>query len=288
MNYPINCRRRGGARQGILLISGANNRGGAAGFSAVWHRNCPIIGRVLTLALDTSSASGSLAFLRDDSVIAAVGTSSSEIYSSRIFRHLDFLLSELSLRIGDFDLFAVAAGPGSFTGLRVGLAAVKGWAEVFSKPIAAVSALEAVATQSRGRTSRVASVMDARRNELYWGLYRRCDAGDGARLVLEHHEMVGPREEFARAVASWEGIEEIAIATPNPDALSGILPDLSNRDAVGRTTSIDRTSPFLAPEIGRLGWLRAREGQVADALTLDANYIRRSDAELHWKGSSGS
>ncbi|MGA9882544.1 MAG: tRNA (adenosine(37)-N6)-threonylcarbamoyltransferase complex dimerization subunit type 1 TsaB [Candidatus Acidiferrales bacterium] len=243
---------------------------------------------MLTLALDTSSASGSLAFLRDETVIGAMGTSSGEIHSSRIFRHLEFMLRELSLRMEDFDLFAVAAGPGSFTGLRVGLTAVKGWAEVFGKPIAAVSALEAVAAQSRASAVRIASVMDARRNELYWGFYRRRDTDDGTRLVQENHEMVGSREEFVRAITSREGAEEVAIATPTADALSGILPQLENRDVVRRTISLDRVSPFLASEIGRLGWLRAREDQVVDALTLDANYIRRSDAELHWKGSSGS
>jgi tRNA threonylcarbamoyladenosine biosynthesis protein TsaB len=106
------------------------------------------MGHVLTLALDTSSPAGSLAVLRDERVIGTVSTWTDEIYSSRMFRHLDFLLGELSLGLQAFDLFAVAAGPGSFTGLRVGLAAAKGWSEVFRKPIAAVSALEAIAAQS--------------------------------------------------------------------------------------------------------------------------------------------
>src|SRR5208282_3697503 len=122
-------------------------------FRPVWQCNCPIIRFVLILALDTSSPSGSLAVLRDDKVIGCVSTWTDEIYSSRMFRHLEFLLRELSLDLKDFDLFAIAAGPGSFTGLRVGLAAVKGWAEVYGRPIAAVSALEAVAAQSCARNS---------------------------------------------------------------------------------------------------------------------------------------
>src|SRR5580692_9009830 len=97
-------------------------------FCAVWQRNCLILMLVLILALDTSSPAGSLAVLRDEKVIGAVSTWTAEIYSSRMFRHLEFLLKDLHLDLGDFDLFAVAAGPGSFTGLRVGLAAVKGWA----------------------------------------------------------------------------------------------------------------------------------------------------------------
>src|SRR5579872_4134121 len=115
------------------------------GFSGVWQRNCPIIGHVLILALDTSSPSGSVAVLHDQEVIGTISASTDEIYSSRMFRHLEFLLRELSLGLDQFDLFAVVAGPGSFTGLRIGLAAVKGWAEVYRKPVAAISALEAVA-----------------------------------------------------------------------------------------------------------------------------------------------
>jgi tRNA threonylcarbamoyladenosine biosynthesis protein TsaB len=269
-------------------ISRAINGCEKAGFSRVWQRNCPIIGYVLTLALDTSSPSGSLAFLRDDKLIAVVGTSSVEIYSSRVFRHLDFLLAELSLRLQDFDLFAVAAGPGSFTGLRVGLAAVKGWAEVFGKPIAALSALEAIAAQSRACTPNVISVMDARRGELYWGAYTRRESDKSAPLVLENDEVVGPRDEFIRAIMSSEAVEEIAIATPTPELVAGAISEVAKSAERPRRVSVERVSPVLAPEIGRLGFLRAQRGEVADALTLDANYIRRSDAELHWKGSSGS
>ena len=94
---------------------------------------------MLILALDTSSPAGSLAILRDEKVIGVVSTWAEETYSARMFRHLDFLLRELSLDLKQFELFAVAAGPGSFTGLRVGLTAVKGWAEVYKKPAVGVS-----------------------------------------------------------------------------------------------------------------------------------------------------
>ncbi len=123
---------------------------------------------VLVLALDTSSPSGSLAVLRDEKVVGVVSTATGEVYSSRMFRELEFLLGELSLRMEEFELFAVAAGPGSFTGLRVGLAAVKGWAEVYRKPIAAVSALEAVAVQAHSNAALIVPVLDARRGQVYF------------------------------------------------------------------------------------------------------------------------
>ncbi|HVB88264.1 MAG TPA: tRNA (adenosine(37)-N6)-threonylcarbamoyltransferase complex dimerization subunit type 1 TsaB [Candidatus Dormibacteraeota bacterium] len=243
---------------------------------------------MLLLALDTSSPSGSIAVLRDDNLMGVIGTASGEIYSSRIFRHLEFLLGELSLRLEEFDVFAVAAGPGSFTGLRVGLAAVKGWAEVYGKPIAAVSALEAVAMQSRSRAATVVSVMDARRKEFYWGIYGRKEANAGMRLVLKNHEVVGTREDFVRAVSNCGAESDLAIVTPSPAMVNEALAQSENNGGGASRALVDRVSPILAPEIGYLGWLQAPEGQLADALTLDANYIRRSDAELHWKGSAGS
>lgn len=226
--------------------------------------------------------------LRDRSVIGTIGTASGEMYSSRVFRHLEFLLGELSLRLEDFDLFAVAAGPGSFTGLRVGLAAVKGWAEVFGKPIAAVSTLEAVAAQSRSRANTVVAVMDARRNELYWGIYRREESVEEARFVLQGEERAGPREEFWRTISRVETSEDLSIATTAPELISAALPEMALADERAPRIEIQQVSSFLAPEIGQLGWIQARNGKLADALTLDANYIRRSDAELHSKGSAAS
>src|SRR6202167_2397530 len=160
-------------RQANLVISGRIKGRESALFSREWPRNCPIIVLVLILALDTSSPTGSLAVLRDENVIGVVSTLAEETYSSRMFRHLEFLLQELSLKLDQFDLFAVAAGPGSFTGLRVGLAAAKGWAEVYQKPVVGISVLEAIAAQSHSNASVVVPVLDAHRGQVYFGVYRQ-------------------------------------------------------------------------------------------------------------------
>src|ERR1700689_5881079 len=94
-----------------------------------------------------------------------------------MFRHLEFLLSDLSLKLDQFDVFAVSAGPGSFTGLRVGLTAAKGWAEVYRKPVVGVSALEAVAVQARGGNTVLVPALDARRGQIYFGVYRTTAEG---------------------------------------------------------------------------------------------------------------
>jgi tRNA threonylcarbamoyladenosine biosynthesis protein TsaB len=243
------------------------------------------MGHVLVLALDTSSPSGSLAVLSDEKVIGVVSTTTSEVYSSRMFRELEFLLGELSLQTEQFDLFAVAAGPGSFTGLRVGLAAVKGWAEVYRKPIAAVSALEAVAVQARSMRAPVVPVLDARRGQLYFGLYGRAEgagaAGD-SRLALEGEECVMTPAEFFEALHKRVGGGEFSIVTPEPNLFSNAV---SQNEIAKLNARIEPASSVLAPFIGQLGFQRAQRGDLADPLTLDANYVRRTDAELHWKES---
>jgi tRNA threonylcarbamoyladenosine biosynthesis protein TsaB len=232
---------------------------------------------VLILALDTSSPTGSLAVLRDEKVIGMVSTLAEETYSSRMFRHLAFLLQELALKLTDFDLFAVASGPGSFTGLRVGLAAAKGWAEVYKKAVVGISVLEAIATQSSSRATVLVAASDARRGEVYFGVYRR----EKDSLALEGEECVSRPDEFLKAFAARPGSAEFAIVSPSPEVLSEALSRIEmEHPPIPR---VERVSSVLAPVIGQLGYGRAKVGAVADALTLDANYIRRTDAEVYAK-----
>jgi tRNA threonylcarbamoyladenosine biosynthesis protein TsaB len=247
------------------------------------------MGHVLTLALDTSSPAGSLAVLRDERVIGAVSTWTEETYSSRMFRHLDFLGKELSLGLGDFDLFAVSAGPGSFTGLRVGLATAKGFAEVYRKPIAAVSALEAIATQSHSHLPVVVPVLDAHRGQVYFGVYRRLSVpGAAERLVLDGDECVMTPEEFLASLDAHLESSDFTIVTAAPE----LIPATASRNETGPgtrgTVRVEQASTLLAPYIGRLGYQRALRGELVDALRLDANYVRRTDAELQWKAPKES
>jgi len=199
---------------------------------------------VLILALDTSSSKGSIAILSGEEVLGHCQTDSSKTYSSQLFRPLDLLLNELSLGPDKFDLYAVAAGPGSFTGLRVGLAAVKAWAEVYRKPIAGISCLEAVATQSASAAPYVVPIFDARRGQVY---------------------------------------AAFSIITPEPELLAEALSRVNGSHPYPRDRQVERSSNFLAPFIGKLAYQRALRGELTDSLGLDAHYIRRPDAELNWK-----
>jgi tRNA threonylcarbamoyladenosine biosynthesis protein TsaB len=241
---------------------------------------------VLTLSLDTSSLVGSLAVLRDHTLLGVISTASDENYSSRMFRHLDFLLRDLSLQLADFDLFSVAAGPGSFTGLRVGLTAAKAWSEVYHKPVVGVSALEAVAAQSfphdPARPEFIIPILDARRSQLYCAFYLRAGSQlklDGAELVLSPDELIA--EIYKRCANS-----KAVIAAPDPQLISAALSrfENSNKSSIPESVALQNISGVLAPWIGKLALASVQRGEFSNAMTLDANYVRRSDAELQLKG----
>jgi tRNA threonylcarbamoyladenosine biosynthesis protein TsaB len=206
--------------------------------------------------------------------MGVISTRAEENYSSRLFRHLDFLLNDLSLRLDQFDMFAVCAGPGSFTGLRVGLTAAKGWAEVYRKPVAGISALEAVAVQVSGSSAVLVPVLDARRGQIYFGVYRRPIDG----LVLDGEEFVVTPQEFVQRLGVLEREGAFTIVTPDAGIAAQAMLELKPGSA-----EVATVSSVLAPFIGRIGYERALQGRLSDALTLDANYVRRSDAEMHWK-----
>jgi tRNA threonylcarbamoyladenosine biosynthesis protein TsaB len=243
-------------------------------FSVRLAPKLPYNGAVLILSLDTSSPSGSIAVLRDKALIGVISTRGEENYSSRMFRHLEFLLNDLQLALGQFDLFAVSAGPGSFTGLRVGLTAAKGWAEVYKKPVVGVSALEAVAVQSRVTTLIVVPVLDARRGQVYFGFYRQTNEG----LVLDGDEFVVTPEEFAAKLRVEARSFTMTLVTPDAELIPALAPYFDPGLAAS-----EPASSVLAPFIGNIGYERMLRGKVSDALTLDANYVRRTDAEMRWK-----
>ena len=238
---------------------------------------------MLILAVDTSTRTGSAAILRDSEVLAEVSGYEETPYSSRLFRDIALLQDRANFRLDQVDVFAVAAGPGSFTGLRVGLTAVKAWAEVHGKPIAAISGLEAIAAESLvGETPGapdahfIAPFLDARRGQIFGAIYRRIP-GDATGLALASDESILSVDEFLELVKG-----------KSPQAGTACLADAGSapcRLAQGSSArgAIVQVSAALAPAIGRLGFERAKRGDLVDSIRLDANYVRRSDAESAWK-----
>ena len=228
---------------------------------------------MLILSIDTTSSAGSVALLRDLDVVSQVASAEAEPYSTRLFRDVERVMHEAGKRMVDIDLYAVAPGPGSFTGVRVGLAAVKAWAEVFRKPVAAVSTLEAIAFQAAPAESLIAGIADAHRGQLFAGLYERAEYGMNRR---GEDVVMPPAECFAYLAQQAESAPFVIRTT----AAEVVRASLVGSPAAG--ARVDAADPALAPVIGKLAYARARRGDVVDALTLDAHYVRRSDAELLW------
>lgn len=209
---------------------------------------------VRILAFDTTSESGSVALVEDGAVAGELLIESSEGYSPILFGKLRELLDRLGWTLDSIDCFASAAGPGSFTGVRVGLAAAKGLAESAGKPVVAVSNLEAIA--SLGSAQLRAPLIDARRGEIYGAVY------DG-RLNAVREPVVAPFDKW------------LAEAPHGAEFLTtGFSPAVDRLRIVG---------PALAGAIGRIAHQRLLAGLAQDPVAVDAEYVRRSDAELLWK-----
>ncbi len=221
--------------------------------------------------------------MRDSQVLEEISGFEEAPYSTRLFRDIILLQGRAKFRMDQIDVFAVAAGPGSFTGLRVGLTAVKAWAEVYGKPIAPISGLEAIAAESLlvegpGASSApfIAPFLDARRGQVYGAIYRRI-SGDHMGLALAGDESILSPDEFVELVKG-KCPHPVQLVSPTPEALPA-----ARIEEVLHGASIVQVSAALAPAIGRLGFERARRGDLVDSIRLDANYVRRSDAEGAWK-----
>lgn len=234
---------------------------------------------MILLAVDTSGKEGSIALARAPEAPARDGLVSSPLeildlvpleggtFSAQLVPQIATLLSKHGLSRKDLGAFAVASGPGSFTGLRVGLAAIKALAEILQKPIAAVSRLEAVARAARASDAnnsfRVWAALDAGRNEVYLGAYEV--NGDDARMLSER---LVSREEFLASART------ASVVTPE-----GNLAQLARAAGI-RVEEIPRPA---SDTIARIGWERIQSGDTISPDELEANYIRRSDAEIFAK-----
>jgi len=216
----------------------------------------------LVLAVDTTHEFGSLALVAGEEARDEVLLHAPDGFGQVLYEHLERLLERNGVRLGAIDCFAAAFGPGSFTGVRIGLACVKGLAEALGRPVAAVSNLEAMAAY--GSAPRRAFVLDARRGEVYGAVY-----GPGGEVLLEETVMKFPA--WLETLPAGD-LEFVAIDfAPFRPALAG------TRFADAHVVTAPRA---LAAAIGRIAVRRFELGQAVDAAAVDANYVRRSDAEL--------
>jgi tRNA threonylcarbamoyladenosine biosynthesis protein TsaB len=228
---------------------------------------------MLLLAIDTSGKQGSIALARAGEPVAEGGDFemieiaplAGGTFSAQLVPQIKVLLSSNGYTKDAVGAFAVVSGPGSFTGLRIGLAAVKALAEVLNKPIAAVSLLEVTVFTSSAQ-GKIMAALDAGRGDVYVGEYEiPVKAGQ---LPREH---ISTRAEFLAQAKGW------TVVTPDP-ALA---------DAAGAAgVTVSTLAPISAAAVARLGWRKIQSGEIVTPAQLEANYIRRTDAEMLEKSGS--
>jgi tRNA threonylcarbamoyladenosine biosynthesis protein TsaB len=217
---------------------------------------------MVTLSVDTTADFGSIALADERGIREEVLLHSPEGFSQVLFGAIEALLERQRITPAEIGLFAGASGPGSFTGVRVGLSAIKGLAEVCGKRVVPVSNLEALA--EFGESDARVTVIDARRGEVYAALYD----GAGQQIIAE---AVLPFQKFLTLLPERE-LEWISQDfLPFLPALTGTR---FEHDAV---TQAPRA---MAGAVARLAIRRAAAGLAQDPASIEANYVRRSDAEL--------
>jgi tRNA threonylcarbamoyladenosine biosynthesis protein TsaB len=248
---------------------------------------------MILLAIDTSGKDGSIALARapenmGDSAkaleILEVVPLEGGTFSAQLVPQISALLSKHGIQKTEIGAFTVASGPGSFTGLRVGLAAVKALAEILGKPIAAVSRLEAMAyhlavagrtvTEELSPIDNLAVALDASRREVFLG---EAEYDEGATLPRIFRESLVTFEELSEKANQWgRGVD---IYTPDRNVWD-FLKENSTDPFLFNTYFADRPT---AVSIARLGAVKLQIGSIISPEDLEANYIRRSDAEIFAK-----
>ncbi len=234
---------------------------------------------MIVLAIDTCDSRGSVAVLRDEAVLKAVAHDSEEDYSSWLLPAVGQCLLGSGFVMEDVGAYAVATGPGSFTGVRVALTTVKAWAEVYGKRIVAVSRLEALAIEASGGTPVVAAFANAQRGQVFGAVYQR----NGTGVIRLGDEMVVAPGKFIEAAAELAKGENMAWVSADAECVTC---EAAWRAREVRGERVECVSSVRAPMIGRMGLAGYAEGRFTDALALDANYVRRPDAEIFWTGSA--
>jgi tRNA threonylcarbamoyladenosine biosynthesis protein TsaB len=218
-----------------------------------------------TLAIDTSTPRGSVALLQGQELIGEIRLKSLETHSARLLRSIEFLLESTGWALKELNLVAAGIGPGSFTGIRIGVATALGLAQSLGVSFAGISGLDALASQATFLRGRLAVVMDAQRSQIYYAEYVR--SGDTMRRVdgpalLDPFDLefrLQKRHLHVLADQSLHCLEKLVKSGPG-------WPRLIRADL------------FLASTVGKLALLRKRAWRSGDCLAAEPLYIRPPDA----------
>lgn len=224
---------------------------------------------MLIVGIDTSWKHGGLALMRDDTLLATAPLEGGT-FSAQLVPQIAAIVEKSGLTKRDLNALAAISGPGSFTGLRVGLAAVKGLAEVLHLPIATATVLELLALAA-GVEGKVVSALDASRREFFFG-----DFDVQAGLAIPREQQLLSEEAFIARLRGDDPLPATRLATCD-ESVAALL-----KNSGLECFRIDRPG---AAAVAQLGLRKIAAGQTVTPEALDADYLRHSDAEIFSKKS---
>jgi tRNA threonylcarbamoyladenosine biosynthesis protein TsaB len=241
----------------------------------------------LIFSIETCTLAGSLALVRGDETLASSSGDPGSSHSNTLLKEIDQLLASTNIQLRDVDLFAVAVGPGSFTGLRIGIATVKALAATLHKPVAAIPTLEAIAL-SAGPSTNTVALLPAGRGEVFSQHFSISE--DHIVTSLDAAAHLSP----SRMLERYSHLTQLVWAGPGAHAQQELIRQLANELSIELAIgpSVEESSPHekswriapisenLANYCAALALQKYRHNQVEQAHELKAVYVRPSDAEL--------
>ncbi len=228
------------------------------------------------LGLDTATLTASAAIIESGRLVGEFTLNTEKVHSRRLMPLVASLLAECGLFGDGLDGIAVSAGPGSFTGLRIGMATAKGLAFAWQKPVVRVPTLEALAFNLSGQAGLVCPLLDARREEVYGAVYR-VQAGE---LVTVREGAAVPLESILADLAAW--IEPVTFLG---DAIPRFRPLIAERLGERAKWAPPALALPRGSSVAELGRRMLLAGQADDAYSLQPLYLRRSQAEVLWEAN---
>lgn len=235
------------------------------------------------IALDSSGLVASVAVVEDDTLIAEYSIQYKKTHSQTLLPMLDEVRNMIELDLQEVDAIAVAAGPGSFTGLRIGSATAKGLSFAMEKPIVAVPTVDGLAYNLYGTDKIVCPIMDARRSQVYAGIYEFLPEGGKYCLNIIKRQCAAAFDEIAQELNAI-GREVIFLG----DGVPVFKERMKEIMQVSYTLAPAHMNRQRAASIGVLGSIYYAQGRAVNGAEYVPEYLRLSQAERQRKGEEGA
>lgn len=224
------------------------------------------------IALETATMTGSIAVVDEERVISEISLNINATYSEKLMIAIEQLLALSGLTIDDMDGIAVSIGPGSFTGLRIGLSAAKGLSYASGKPLIAIPTIDALALNMPFSNRLVCPILDARKGEVYTALYR--PNGQFSQKLTDDMVVIPSKLiEMIKEETVFLGEGVYAYGALFKEQLTGLYHE----------APVPLRTP-KASNVAMLAMERLKKGEADDPFSLVPRYIRKSEAEVRFKG----